>query len=375
MPLDPCHQITIERLFDGRPILPPSDQWWDSGTTFNSAAVLLTAIPENLSAFHALMGVDQEQRDIVALHYRARPKSDPNYPWPRSFIGLSVHEPDLTLIRRFSDPVLSPGELSTDVDYLGVEDPRITCVDGSWWMVYCGVMPITREDPLEKWLGSVCLAKSEDLVHWTKYGAIRGTGDGFSTEAGPARVSNKDAVLFPDRIDGKVVKLHRPMSGPAENWGTSIAIADHVEGPFEDLGLVRGAIRSPDYETSWVGAGAVPVPIGKGRYLSIEHTGNLISGVDRKYVLDALLYDFNKWDKSKPQSLVAARIDDFLRPETYHELNGPTPDSVANVVFSCGSYVHDGWLYIVYGGGDSYVLGARLRFDELVNALEKRVHA
>lgn len=375
MSIETLSEIKIERLLNGQPILSQSTQWWDSGSTFNSAAVLITPTPENLPAIHALLGPDVEPREIVALHYRARPKSDPGYPWPRSFIGLSVHEPDLTLIKRFSDPVLAPGDSPTDIDYLGVEDPRITYFDGAWWMFYCGVMPVDRPGTLETCLGSVCIAKSHDLVNWVKYGAVRGTGDGFAEGDRPAKVGNKDAALFPHRIAGKVVKLHRPMSGPAENWGTSIAVADNVEGPFHDLGVVRGAQRSEHYQVSWVGAGAVPIPISDGRYLSIEHTGNLIEGDSRKYVLDALLYDFNQWDASQPHTLVAARIDDFMRPETDLELNGPFPESVANVVFACGCYLHEGWLYIIYGGGDSYLLAARVVFTDLVQALERRENA
>ena len=72
---------------------------------------------------------------------------------------------------------------------------------------------------------------------------------------------------------------------------------------------------------------------------------------------------------------MVARMDDIMRPETDFEVHGPFPDSVANVVFACGSYVYDGWLYLVYGGGDSYILAARLRFDTLVNELEALANA
>jgi predicted GH43/DUF377 family glycosyl hydrolase len=255
-----------------------------------------------------------------------------------------------------------------------VEDPRVTFLDGAWWMVYCGVMPIEDPDPEHAWRGSVCLARSEDLVNWTKLGAVLGSGEAFAKKLDGgfevAAVSNKDGVLFPDRIGGKVYMLHRPMGGPMDSWSTSLAVAERPEGPYEDLGPVHGAMKSAEAIQSWVGAGSVPIRIGEGRYVSIEHTGNYLQNKQRKYVLDAFLYDFNQLKEGAADSLVVARLDDIMRPETDFEINGPFPDSVANVVFACGSHIHDGWLYIVYGGGDSYILSARLRFDELVTALE-----
>ena len=363
MPFD----LSIERLFGGRPLLSPQGEGWESGVTFNSAAVVLEPTPENLPAIRALLPEGQPPRKVVALHYRARPRRDPGFRNTRSYVGLSVHEPDLTPIRRFERPVLGPG-LPSEPDVLGVEDPRVTRVDGAWWMVYCGVAPFEDPDPEKAWLGSVLLARSEDLVNWTKVGVA----EGFSGE-GVRPHSNKDGVLFPDRIDGRVVMLHRPMTDDIDTWRTAIAVADRPEGPYADLGPVHGPERHPQYVKSWTGAGAAPIRIGEGRYVSIEHTGNFYPGKRRRYVLDAFLYDFNGWDPARPETLVKARLDDFMRPETDFEVRGPFHDSVGNVVFACGAYVHGGWLYLVYGGGDSYILAARTRFGALVEELESRV--
>ncbi len=364
--------IPIERLFEGSPLIAPTDLWWESGVTFNAAAVYLEPIEANLRALKALLGEPDFGRypeGVVALHYRARPKEDKGRPWSRSFVGVSVHKPDLTPIKRFETPVLEPGGVVLGADTQGVEDPRITWFEGQWWMVYCGVSLTDDPDPEKAWIGTVCIAKSDDLVVWEKCGPVRGDGQSFAIDSGLAATSNKDGVLLPNRIDGKVVLLHRPMRGPIGDWGTSIAIADDPEGPYEDLGCVHAAAASAGYAHSWAGAGSVPIEVFEGVYLSIEHTGNYVSDRDRKYVLDAFLYDFNKWDPLHPETLVAARLDDFMRPETEFEIRGPFPESVANVLFVCGSYVHNGWLYMAYGGGDSFILAARLRLDHLVDAL------
>lgn len=356
----------IERLFNGAPLISPVGEGWESGVTFNSAAVVLDPTPENMPTIQALLGPDAPAHRIVALHYRARPKADPGFRFTRSRIGLSIHQADLTSIRRFRMPVLEPG-VEGDLDVWGVEDPRITRVDGVWWMVYCGVRPFPDPDPEKAWRGSICLARSDDLVHWTKCGVTPGLSGSPN-----ASYSNKDGVLFPDRIDGKVMMLHRPMMGDLDTWRTAIASADAPDARFTNLGSVHGPMRRAEYMKSWVGAGAVPIKIGEGRYVSIEHTGNMLKGKRRKYVLDAFLYDFNNWDSSRPESLVAARLDDIMRPETETETKGPYPESVANVVFACGAYVDEGMLYLVYGGGDTFILAARLPFDQLVDALEAR---
>jgi predicted GH43/DUF377 family glycosyl hydrolase len=369
------HAVRIERLFGGLPIISPTDNWWESGVTFNTAAVHLEPLPENLKALDALLGEPDFERypdGIVALHYRARPKLDPGLPWTRSFVGLSVHRPDLTPIKRFAFPVVEPGGILHNADDQGVEDPRITFVAGKWWMVYCGVSLTGNPDPNKAWIGSMCLAASDDLLNWHKCGPILGEDPSFATASSLPSISNKDGVLFPDFIGGKIALLHRPMKGEIGTWGTNIALADHPIGPFTDLGQVHSAKTFEGYVRSWAGAGSVPIKVRDGVYLSIEHTGNFVTEEKRKYVLDAFLYDFNQWDPMKPENLVLGRLDDLMRPETDFELYGPSPDSVGNVLFACGSYVHEGWLYIPYGGGDTCVLGARLRFDELVAEIEAR---
>lgn len=370
-------EIVFERLFDGRPIISPRGDGWESGVTFNTAAVFVENVPANAKVLNALLGDDAVNHPdgVAVLHYRARPKEDPGFPWTRSYVGLSVHAPDMTPIKRWDDPVVSPGGEGS-IDELGVEDPRVTFHAGRYWMVYCGVAPRDIESLNDQWVGTVCMAVSDDLVHWTKLGAVPANGPEFDPiEPGHIRVNNKDGVLFPDAIDGKVYLLHRPMNGANVNWTVDVAVADRPEGPYLDLGPIHDAFDFPEYAASWPGAGSTPIHVGGKRYLSVEHTGNTFANKQRKYVLDFFLYDFEGFDPENPRSLVKARLDDVFRPETFYEVHGPYPDSVSNVVFACGAYVHDGWLYVPYGGGDTYILAARVRMDEVMSALERAIVA
>lgn len=380
----PAEPLPIERLNGGQPIIAPSDAWFDSGLTFNASAVY---VPGDSPLLEALTGraASEDPDGCVALHYRARPKEDPGQYWTRSFVGLSVHTPTLELIRRFTEPVLSPDPTGPEaLDDLGCEDPRVTFLEGAFWLVYCGSHRLENG----AWRGSLMAARSDDLIHWTKTGLLRGTHDivheslleGFDDryfdnmgglKGDSSHVNNKDGALFPARFNDLCLLLHRPMIGKLGEFAVHLAVGEEPQGPYEDLGPIARAAERPEFKESWAGGGGTPIPLGHNRWLMIGHTGNYLEDGSRYYVLDAYLLDFNKFDLENPERIVVGRMDGFLRPETDFEIHGPSPDSVGNVVFSCGNYVHDGWLYVVYGGGDSCTLGARIKLDVLVAALEK----
>jgi predicted GH43/DUF377 family glycosyl hydrolase len=362
--LPPYPGLTIERLNGGRPILAPTAHWWESGVTFNSAAVYLPRSAQNDPLIAGLLSPDALHDPaladgVVAAHYRARPAHDPGRPLTRSSTGLAVFTPDTgRLLLRRDEPVLAPSE---GVDELGIEDPRITRLGDDFYMAYCGVSPRAAG----KWKASVCLARSRDLLAWEKLGAVDGPLNNYN---------NKDGVLFPEPLDGHYLLLHRPMHGPMGHWTMHLAISDHPTGPWHDCGPLLPAATHPASRTSWTGAGAVPIPLGGQRYLVLYHTGNMLRDGRREYDLDACLVDLDLFDPYCPSRIVTARVDRMMVPETDCEINGPFPDSVANVLFACGAYVYRDDLYLLYGGGDTYVMSARLPLDMLLNALE-REHA
>jgi predicted GH43/DUF377 family glycosyl hydrolase len=358
--------LPIERLNDGLPILAPTELWWETGVTFNAAAVYLERSPSNDCIIQALLPMyrleDAGLRDgVVAIHYRARPEIDPGSTFGRSFVGLAVFTPDLRLLYRYREPVILPSADPDGIDALGVEDPRITRLDGCFYMVYCGV----QADLTNGWKANLCLASSEDLLHWEKLGSMPGD---------TALHNNKDGVLFPRQMDGKYYLLHRPF---AEGWAQSdytihLAESKGLSGPWEDLGSVLRAYPNPQMKSSWAGAGSVPIPIGDQRFLEIYHTGNYLNEVDREYDLGAALFDFDTFDAANPVTLVTKRIEPLMVPETPAELRSRSQLQVGNVLFACGTYVFKDWLYMIYGGADTYTLAARIRLETLLSALEMR---
>ena len=363
MTLKPCGPA-VERLNGGAPIIAPTENWWESGVTFNTAAVYLDRSPVNDPLIRNLLGEDIPLDDprlidgVVALHYRARPKHDHGYKWNRSFVGLALFTPGLTtLLKRFPEPLILPGERPTDSDFLGVEDPRITRFGDTFYAVYCGAADYPAGS---NWKADICFARSCDLLRWEKMGAV--TGD-------VNRASNKDGVLFPGPIDGQYFLLHRPMLGNLSDFSVCLAASDSLAGPWRDHGSILRSRGYPDCRDSWLGAGAVPIPLGGSRYLEIFHTGNFLTTGEKIYHLDAAIFDFSRFSPSDPSTIVESRLDRFMVPETDWEIKAPFSDSVSNVVFACGAYEYGPHIYIIYGGGDTYIMAARVERQSLLEHL------
>ena len=353
--------VPVERLNGGAPIISPSNNWWETGVTFNPAAVYLEPGDPVIRALLPMRRVDDPdlREGVVAIHYRARPEQDPGSAFGRSFIGLAVFTPDLRLLYRYQEPVVFPSADPNGPDALGVEDPRITRFGDRFYMVYCGV----QADPATNWRARLCMAVSEDLVHWTKLGPMPGELN---------QVNNKDGVLFPDVIGGKVYLLHRPFAAgwAHEDYVMRLAVSDSLAGPWEDLGEILRAYPNPRMRATWVGAGSVPIAVGDGRYIEFFHTGNYLNKTDREYDVDVALLDFRAFDPDRPESLVTARLQPLMVPETPAELRSRSQLQVGNVLFACGSYIYQDWVYIIYGGADTYTLAARVRLDTLLKELE-----
>ncbi len=356
--------VSIERCNGGVPILSPGHNWWETGVTFNAAALHLERSAVNDRIIRTLLprrSLDDPDlaHGVVVIHYRARPETDPGLPFVRSFIGLALFTPDFTLLHRYSEPVLYPDVKSTGDDFLGAEDPRITRIGDTFYMVYCGL----KADPATVFHAQLCAARSTDLLHWEKLGPLQGEVNLHY---------NKDGVLFPEQVDGKYFLLHRPWWKGLEHsdYAMHLAVGDSPEGSWHDLGPIMRSFRNPRFRESWIGAGSVPLPLGNGRYLMIYHTGNSIKGDRLEYDLDAALVDLRD-ATGDPSSVIRSRIEHLMVPETPEELGSDSSLQVQNVLFTCGSYEWGEHMYIIYGGADTYLLAARLRTAELVAALER----
>lgn len=383
--------VPIRRHDGGAPLVAPTNLWWENGVTFNAATTYLHPSEANRDIIGKLLAAAGKpaamyQEGLVVIHYRARPRNDPGYLITRSFVGLALFTPGFELIWRSPETLVSPDVERTGPDHLGVEDPRITRVGDKFYMVYCGS---GLETP-DTWRGTLCVAESSDLLHWNKLGpvdlrvipstAALSFDDSYfdnlpGANGSHQHVNNKDGVLLEGPIDGWYYFLHRPMVGKISTWAMHLARSRSIRGPWTDLGPFAWAPPHQKYQDAWLGAGAVPIDLGGGRWLEIFHSGHRDEDGSRFYTLGAMVLNFNQLDPANPTSIVESRLDHFMVPETTWEIEGPYPDSVGNVLFTCGAFEVDDDICVVYGGGDTFVMAARVGKADLLAALVPVNHA
>jgi predicted GH43/DUF377 family glycosyl hydrolase len=195
----------------------------------------------------------------------------------------------------------------------------------------------------------IALARSQHLNNWQRMGLIRFTPLEFRTDKGVLNfnlnvIPNKDAVLFPKRINGRYCLLHRPMFEPETGVPQSIwmSYSDDLIN-WTDHSLVL-APELP-WERVKVGAGTPPILTREGWlvfYHGVEGAGE--SDPDRRYHAGALILDLKD-----PSKILFRSPQPVLSPETAEETTGV----VNNVVFPCGAVVSTGGqIDVYYGMGD-----------------------
>ncbi|WP_294504659.1 glycoside hydrolase family 130 protein [uncultured Victivallis sp.] len=212
----------------------------------------------------------------------------------------------------------------------GIEDARVEEIDGEYLLTFTAVGPAGIT------VGCRC---TRDWKHFTPTELI-------------LPPSNKDAALFPRRINGKYYLLHRP-SDPA--CGNHIYLAESPDlrcwGNHRCIAMTR-----PGYwDEERIGAGAAPVETDSG-WLEIYH------GADRtgRYALGCLLLD-----RDDPARVIARSEIPFMEPEADYEKHG----FYGNCIFTNGQIVDGDRILLYYGASDSVVCGAEVRISELLNSL------
>jgi beta-1,2-mannobiose phosphorylase / 1,2-beta-oligomannan phosphorylase len=224
-----------------------------------------------------------------------------------------------------------------EVEEFGVEDPRITPLDGRFYFTYVAV---SRHGP------ATALASTADFRTFERHGVA------FCPE-------NKDVVLFPQRTGGTYAALHRPVCGTPftrpEIWVARSPDLTHW-GTHAPLGVPGG-----EWQSGRVGAGPPPVRV-PGGWLAIYH-GNrhpTRAGEVGTYYGGALLLD-----PDDPARVLRWTAEPFFRPEADFEVAGFVP----NVVFPTGVVQDQGSLLVYYGAADAVTAVAEYALGELLGAM------
>lgn len=230
--------------------------------------------------------------------------------WDNDISHLGYAESaDGVAFTRQPEPVFSP---ETPDEVNGVEDPRLTVLDGRIQMLYTAWSPEAIQ---------VGRASTTDFRAWQRHGIAF---------PGP---DNKDAALFPRKVNGRYMAFHRippsmwvAYSDDLITWGDYREIMAPREGCYDDLKL---------------GAGGPPIETERG-WLVIYH------GVDKNlvYRLGVALLDLDD-----PTTVLNRPKAPILSPEEPWELEGDVP----NVVFTCGTAERDGRYLVYYGGADRVI--------------------
>lgn len=226
-------------------------------------------------------------------------------------------------------PALFP---STPYEAYGLEDPRITPMNGSYAVTYVAV---------SSWGIVTALATTGDFVEFERQGVI------FHPE-------NKNSVVFPDPDANGWMALHRPGTGGLGDkmiWLSRSPDGLHWGGHRPVVGLRPGM-----WDSVRIGAGAPPIRTERG-WLEIYH------GVDDDgvYHLGAVLLDLED-----PGKVLARSPEPLLSPVEPYETDG----FYGNVVFTCGAVdTPDGRILVYYGCADQRMAVAEGRLDDILASL------
>ena len=218
-------------------------------------------------------------------------------------------------------PFLFPARMD---EAYGIEDARITFLEGKYWITYTAV---SANGP------GVGLAVTTDFVHVERIGMI-------------LPPPNKDVALFPEKINGNYWLLHRPMV--SDIGKPSVWLAESEDGThwgnhrflFGGRGTDTGSAFR--WEGAKIGAGPEPMLTDEG-WLVCYH------GADPTHAYSLALALL---DKNDPSIVLDRSEVPLLTPELIWEREGFFP----NVVFSNGWVKRpDGTIWVYYGAADSGV--------------------
>jgi len=315
------HRWHFQRVGHNPIIEPDKNHKWESKATFNPAAVQLEG----------------------SVHILYRALSEDN----TSSIGYATSRDGVSISERLPEPVYVPTEDFETKKIAnansGCEDPRITKVGGALYMSY------TAFDGIGPPRVAITSIKEKDFLSrrwkWKKPKIIT-----------PSGVDDKDACIFPEKVNGKYLILHRIGSDICGDLLNSLDFKTEV---VNKCIRIFGP-RPGTWDSKKVGITAPPIKTKKG-WLLLYHA---VSEHHHTYRLGAALLDLKD-----PTIVLARSTDTIFKPEETFEKEG----IVNNVVFPCGMVVRDGFLYIYYGAADKVIGVANMELEIIVDALGRTI--
>ena len=217
-------------------------------------------------------------------------------------------------------------------------DPRLVKVDDTYYAIWCQ----------DAYGAAIGMAKTTDFKTFTRI-------------ENPFLPFNRNAVLFPRKIDGKFKLLSRPSDSGHTPFG-DIYISESPD--MEYWGHHRHVMGKSGnwWENVKIGGGAAPIETSEGWLLFYHGVTGTCNGL--VYSIGGAILD-----RDEP-SKVLYRCNTFLlTPEEWYEERGFVP----NVCFPCATLqdAETGRIAVYYGCADSYVGLAFTTIDEVVSYIKE----
>lgn len=299
--------MTLVRRYKGNPILTKEDVPYEVATVHNA-------------------GVTKFGDEYIML-FRSHKHNG------RSILGLARSKDGFHFTvedRPFMEPS-NEGEFA-EYEAYGVEDPRITFIDGEYLITYSAY---------SKHGVRIGLAKTKNWETVERTALI--------TEA-----DYRNVVLFPEKFDGLYARLDRPHS-EISPWSVWISYSPDL-CYWGDSKLIMKPVTY-HWDEMKIGPGAPPIKTERG-WLNIYH-GVFPTMDGSVYRLGVALHDLKD-----PSKIIGVGDDWILQPEDPWEISG----YVHNVVFTCGAVPEDdGTVKLYWGAADTVMCAGTAKIDDLVN--------
>lgn len=233
-----------------------------------------------------------------------------------------------------------------DADVTKVYDPRFTVIEDKCYLCF-----------------------AVDTNHGLR-GGVAVTEDFRSVEVLSLTVpDNRNMVLFPEKIDGKFVRLERPF--PVYSRGGKDRFDIWMSKSYDlkywgESSLLMGVEDVP-YANDKIGPGAPPVKTEAG-WLTLFHTVDIDrtrgkNGWEacwqKRYCAGIMLLDLEN-----PSKIIGMYKEPLIAPETEYEVEGGFR---TNVIFPGGLILEDdGTLKIYYGASDTVECMATANVEEVI---------
>lgn len=216
-------------------------------------------------------------------------------------------------------------------------DPRLVKVEDTYYAIWCQ----------DFYGAAIGIAKSKDLKTFVRI-------------ENPFLPFNRNAVLFPRKINGNFVMLSRPSDSGHTPFG-DIFVSESPDMVYWGKHRHVMGKSSEWWESLKIGGGAAPIETSEGWLLFYHGVAGTCNGY--VYSIGGAILDIDN------PSIVKYRCENFLlTPEEWYEERGFVP----NVCFPCAT-IHDsesGKIAIYYGAADSYVGLAFTKLDEIVDYIK-----